>query len=80
MFKVRQTQLGVTHLHFLHVPSAAHHLHTVTDQLLGDGRPDSHRGSGHQGHSAPPAIHDSSDEARPTQVNSDRIDIGERLK
>lgn len=69
VFKVRQAQLGgwkldVTHLHFLHVPGAARHLHTVTNQLLGDGRPDSHRGSGHQGHSAPPALHDSRDETR----------------
>lgn len=46
-----------TNLDFVNISGTTHHLHTGPDQLYGYGRSDTDRGTGHQSHSAPPAVH-----------------------
>ena len=45
------------HLYLVNTPSAADHPHAVLDQRPRNSRSDPHRGSGHQSHSAFPAVH-----------------------
>lgn len=46
-----------TNLDFVNISGTTHHLHPGADQLFGDNCSDADRGSGHQSHSAPPAVH-----------------------
>lgn len=47
----------MTHLYFVDIPGTADNPHALLDQCPGYSGSNSHRGAGHQGHSAFPPLH-----------------------